>query len=63
MVDALVDRFQAEIGGGARVIATGGLAETIAPHSRTIELCDDLLTLDGIRIIFERRAESGTRNS
>ncbi len=53
-IDALVDRFQEEMGGGARVIATGGLAEVIAPHSRTIECCDDLLTLEGIRIIYER---------
>ncbi len=56
MVDALVERFQAEIGGNAKVIGTGGLADVIAPHSRTIKLCDELLTLDGIRIVFERRA-------
>lgn len=53
-IDALVDRFQQEMGGGARVIATGGLAPVIAEHSRTIELCDDLLTLEGLRIIYER---------
>lgn len=55
LVDALVDRFQDEMGGGARVIATGGLAEVIAPHSRTIESCDELLTLEGIRIICTRQ--------
>ncbi|MGQ9454841.1 MAG: type III pantothenate kinase [Armatimonadota bacterium] len=53
-VDALVDRFQWEMGGGARVIATGGLAELIAPHSRTIECCDELLTLEGIKLIYHR---------
>jgi type III pantothenate kinase len=52
-IDALVGRFQQEMGGGARVIATGGLAPIIAEHSRTIELCDDLLTLEGLRIIHE----------
>jgi type III pantothenate kinase len=54
MIDALVDRFQIEMGGGARVIATGGLADVIADHSRTIELCDELLTLEGLRIIYDR---------
>jgi len=53
-VDALVDRFQDEMGGGAKVVATGGLAEVVAPHSRTIECCDDMLTLEGIRLIYER---------
>jgi len=54
MVDALVDKFQAEMGGGAKVIATGGLADVVADQSRTIECCDELLTLEGLRIIYER---------
>lgn len=54
LIDALVDRFQQEMGGGAKVIATGGLAEIIASQSRTIECIDELLTLDGLRIIYER---------
>lgn len=53
-VDALVDRFQDEMGGQARVIATGGLAPLIAEHSRTIEECDELITLEGLRIIYNR---------
>lgn len=56
MVDALVDRFQNEMGGGAKVVATGGLAEVIADHSRTIECCDELLTLEGIKLIYQRTA-------
>lgn len=54
MVDALVDRFQVEMGGGAKVVATGGLAEVVADQSRTIECCDELLTLEGLRLIYER---------
>lgn len=53
--DAMVERFQKELGGGARVIATGGLAELIQRESRTIELVDQLVTLDGLRLLFERQ--------
>ncbi len=52
-VDALVERFQAELG-PCTVVATGGLAELIKPHSRTIEHDEPWLTLHGLRIIFER---------
>jgi type III pantothenate kinase len=52
-VDALVDRFQAELG-QCTVLATGGLAEPIIRHSRTIQHYEPWLTLQGLRIIFER---------
>ena len=52
-VDALVDRFQAELGEGA-VVATGGLAELMAQYSRTIQHHEPWLTLHGLRIVFER---------
>jgi type III pantothenate kinase len=52
-VDALVDRFQSELGECA-VVATGGLAEPIITHSRTVQHYEPWLTLAGLRIVFER---------
>ena len=52
--DAMVERFRRELGPAARVIATGGLAELIHAESRTIEVVDQLVTLEGLRLLFER---------
>jgi type III pantothenate kinase len=52
-VDALVDRFEAELG-ECTVVATGGLADPIIEHSRTIQHYEPWLTLQGLRIVFER---------
>src|SRR5258706_11985737 len=53
-VDAIVHRFKREIGENARVIATGGLAEVIKEESESIEVVDQMLTLDGLRMLWER---------
>lgn len=53
-VDGLVRRMQKELPEKARVIATGGLSGMIASYSETIETVNPLLTLEGLRLIYER---------
>jgi type III pantothenate kinase len=52
-VDAIVERFQSELG-ECTVVATGGLADPIIRQSRTIQHYEPWLTLQGLRIVFER---------
>jgi type III pantothenate kinase len=52
-VDRIVEEIRRELGEEARAIATGGLAEIVAPHSRTIERVDPDLTLEGLRLVWE----------
>ncbi|MFC5653362.1 type III pantothenate kinase [Paenibacillus solisilvae] len=56
-VDGIVQRIRKEFNVTPRVIATGGLAELISAESETVEEVDPLLTLDGLRLIYERNQE------
>ncbi|MGG6312084.1 type III pantothenate kinase [Paenibacillus macerans] len=53
-VDGIVERIAREMNEKPKVIATGGLAELIASETRTIEEVNPRLTLEGLRIIYER---------
>jgi type III pantothenate kinase len=52
-VDGIVAAIRGELAAEAQVIATGGLADLIAPHSLTIERVDVWLTLEGLRIVWK----------
>jgi type III pantothenate kinase len=54
----MVARIRGELGDGARVIATGGLAGRIANESSTIERVEPFLTLEGLRMLFEKNRTS-----
>jgi type III pantothenate kinase len=54
MCEGILGRIRAELGEPARVVATGGLAETLASEIPSIEAVDPILTLTGLRLIWER---------
>lgn len=53
LVDGIMERVAAELGGEAARVATGGLASTIVPHCSSVSTIDEYLTLDGLRRIYE----------
>jgi type III pantothenate kinase len=54
VVDSLVERIRGELGADAKVVATGGLAGRVATECKVIDRVEPFLTLDGLRMIFER---------
>ncbi|MDQ3878568.1 MAG: type III pantothenate kinase [Actinomycetota bacterium] len=54
LVDGLIERVSDELGGRPKVVATGGLAPVVADHCRRIDVVEPILTLMGLRLIFER---------
>lgn len=54
LVDGILKKMVEELGGAPKVIATGGLAPLIAKGSNFIELVDETLTLEGLRLVYQR---------
>jgi type III pantothenate kinase len=52
LVDGIVGRMKAEVKSNPLVIATGGLATVVAPETKCIDKIEEMLTLDGLRIIY-----------
>lgn len=59
LIDSMVTRMRAELGQNARAIATGGIGQLISSKTETIECFDHFLTLDGLRILYEKNRPSG----
>jgi type III pantothenate kinase len=57
LIEGLVARIRAELGGRAKVIATGGMAHILAEQTTVIELVDPMLTLEGLRLIYHLNRE------
>ncbi|MBQ3180292.1 MAG: type III pantothenate kinase [Firmicutes bacterium] len=53
LLDGIVKRLKAEMGGEVKVIATGGLAGAIARVAESVDVVDSMLTLDGLKILYD----------
>lgn len=63
LIDGICERMLAELGPDTKVVATGGYAQLVAESSRTIRMVDDNLTLDGVRMIYERNQDRARRRA
>ena len=55
-IDAILRRVYDELGERTDVVATGGLAGLVVPYTEEIDEVDDLLTLTGLRLLYERNS-------
>jgi type III pantothenate kinase len=53
LLEGMVSRFKAELGEDAQVVATGGWSELLGRASRAVDHVDPLLTLEGLRLVWE----------
>jgi type III pantothenate kinase len=59
MMENLIEKIRKELDPSAKVIATGGVADWIADKCPQIDIIDPFLTLEGMRIIYERNKDAG----
>lgn len=61
-VDGLIERIFEELGYTATVVATGGLVSLVAPYCKRIDVINENLTLEGLRVIAQRNSERSSKH-
>lgn len=61
LVDHLVKKMKKELGKDVKAVATGGLSDLIVSETKTIDILNKELTLEGLRIIYEHQKKQGIK--